>query len=65
MCCGHFNFAFYPLQNRSLISDTEVGGGFTSAQDSQNDRSDNLSQTPSYESSTDEEYINIESKSKR
>lgn len=42
--------------------------GFTSAQDSQNDRSDNISQTASYDSSDDdeeEEEYTVESKSKR
>lgn len=42
-------------------------GGFTSAQDSQNDRSDNISQTPSYDSSDgeDEEEYAVATKSKR
>lgn len=42
--------------------------GFASAQDSQNDRSDNISQTASYDSSDDdegEEEYTVESKSKR
>ncbi|XP_031628335.1 otoferlin isoform X2 [Contarinia nasturtii] len=53
-------------ENRSLISDVDVGG-FTSAHDSQNDRSDNISLTPSYDSSDgeDEEEFTVESKSKR
>ncbi|XP_055296702.1 otoferlin isoform X2 [Sitodiplosis mosellana] len=53
-------------ENRSLISDVD-GGGFTSAHDSQNDRSDNISQTPSYDSSDgeEEEEFTVESKSKR
>lgn len=43
--------------------------GFTPAQDSQNDRSDNISQTASYDSSDDddeeeEEDFTVESKSK-
>lgn len=52
--------------NRSLISDVDVGG-FTSAQDLQNDRSDNISQTPSYDSSDDDdvEEFTVESKNKR
>lgn len=52
---------------RSLISEVDVAG-FSSAQDSQNDRSDNISQTPSYDSSDDnedEEEFTVESKSKR
>lgn len=54
------------LVNRSLISDVDVGG-FTSAQDSQNDRSDNVSQTPSYDSSDGDEDGEefTENKSKR
>lgn len=54
------------LVNRSLISDVD-GAGFTSAQDSQNDRSDNISQTPSYDSSDGEEEVEftVESRNKR
>lgn len=64
-----FSFLFHKYKQRSLISDTDVAVGFMSAQDSQNERSDNnLSQAQSYDSSNDEnedEYTNIESKSKR
>lgn len=54
------------ILNRSLISDVDVAG-FTSALDSQNDQSDNISQTPSYDSSDDDEEEDFvtESKSKR
>lgn len=52
-------------QNRSLISTDVEMGGFTSAQE--NDRSDNISQTPSYDSSDgeDDEEFTAESKSRR
>lgn len=54
------------LVNRSLISDVDVAG-FASAQDSQNERSDNISQSPSYDSSDGEEEGEefTESKNKR
>lgn len=48
-----------------MISDTEVAAG--SAPDSQNEQSDNISQTPSYDSSDDEDEDDcvVETKSKR
>lgn len=60
------NVSWKCFEIRSLISDVD-GGGFTSAQDSQNDRSDNISQSPSYDSSDgeDEEEFTVESKSRR
>lgn len=64
----HTALLFHFDNNRSLISDTDGGAGMTSAQDSQNDQSDNISQTGSIlsdESSDVEDDGNLESKSKR